>query len=75
MAINVLSIPLMLDDPERVFSGGRYIVSWDRARLGVENIEKTECLGNWNKNDLIQQIYVAIDDEIIDISGSDSENL
>jgi hypothetical protein len=23
---------------------------WDRAKLGGENIEKTECLENWNKN-------------------------
>jgi hypothetical protein len=71
MAIDVLSITPMSDDPERVFSGSRRTVSWDRARLGVGNIEKTEYLGNWNKNDLIRQVYVAVDDEMVDISGSD----
>jgi hypothetical protein len=65
----------MSDDLERVFSGSRRIVLWDRARLGVENIEKTECLGNWNKNDLIRKVYVTVEDEIVDISGSDSELL
>jgi hypothetical protein len=73
MAIDILLVAPMLDDPERVFSGSRCIVSWDWARLGVENIEKTECLGNWNKNNLIRQVYVAVGDEIVDISGSDGE--
>jgi hypothetical protein len=41
----------------------------------VENIEKTKCLGNWNKNDLIREVYVTVEDEIVDISGSDSELL
>jgi hypothetical protein len=71
MAIDVLSIAPMSDDPERVFSDSRRTVSWDRVRLGVENIEKTECLGNWNKNDLIRQLYVTVEDEIVDISGSE----
>jgi hypothetical protein len=71
MAIDILSIVPMLDDPERVFSGSCCTVSWDRARLGVGNIEKTECLGNWNKNDLIRQVYIVVDDEMVDISGSD----
>jgi hypothetical protein len=74
MAIDVLSITPISDDPERV-SGSRRTVLWDRARLGVESIEKTECLGNWNKNDLIREVYVTVEDEIVDISGSDSELL
>ena len=47
MAIDILSIPAMSDDPERVFSGARRTVSWERARLGAETIEKLECLKNW----------------------------
>ena len=31
IAINILSIPPMSDEPERVFSGGRRTVSWDRV--------------------------------------------
>jgi hAT family protein len=73
LAIDILSIPPMSDDPERVFSGVRRTISWDRARLGVANVEKTELLGNWNKNDLIRQLYVAVEDEIVDLSGSDGE--
>lgn len=58
MAINVLSIAPMSDKAERVFSGARRTVSYDRARLGTETIEMTECLGSWNKNDLIRKVYV-----------------
>lgn len=57
MAIDVLSIPPMSDKAERVFSGARRTVSFDRARLGADTIEMTECLGNWNKNDLIRTIH------------------
>ena len=46
-AIEVLSIPAMSDEPERVFSGGRRTISWERMSLEVSNIEKTECLKSW----------------------------
>jgi len=67
MAIEVLSVPAMSDDPERVFSCTRRTISWDRARLSAETIEKLECLGNWVQNDLIRKLYVAVGDEIMDI--------
>jgi hypothetical protein len=44
MAIDILSIPPMSDEPERVFSGGRRTVSWDRAQMEAETIEMRECL-------------------------------
>lgn len=84
MAIDILSIPPMSDEAERVFSGVRRTISWDRARLGAWIVEMTELLGNWNKNDLIRALYVVAgeEDEIIslaengdndiDVSGYDS---
>jgi hypothetical protein len=39
MAIDILSIPAMSAEPERVFSGSRRTVSWDRAQLGAETLE------------------------------------
>ena len=50
MAIDILSISAMSDEPERVFSGTRRTVSWERMQLGPENIEKAECLKNWHKS-------------------------
>jgi hypothetical protein len=47
MAIDIFSIPAMSDEPERVFSGARRTISWERARLGAEMIEKLECMKNW----------------------------
>jgi hypothetical protein len=44
MAINILLIVLMSNEPERVFSGARYTVSWDRGQLEAEIIEMRECL-------------------------------
>jgi hypothetical protein len=49
MAIDVLSIPAMSDEPERVFSGGRRTISWERSSLHPETIEHTECLKHWKK--------------------------
>ena len=44
MAIDILSIAAMSAEPERVFSGARRTISWDRARLGGNQIMKLECL-------------------------------
>ncbi|KAH7074940.1 hypothetical protein BKA63DRAFT_414268, partial [Paraphoma chrysanthemicola] len=53
------------------FSGARRLISWDRARLSAENIEKLECLNSWIQNDHIQQLYVELDGETIEISGDE----
>jgi hAT family C-terminal dimerisation region len=38
MAIDILSIPAMSDEP------------WERAQLGAENIERVECLKHWKQS-------------------------
>ena len=47
MAIDILSIPAMSDEPERVFSGARRMVSWDRGQMEAETLEQVECLKHW----------------------------
>lgn len=44
MAIDILSIPAMSDEPERVFSRARRTISWERGQLKVTTIEMVECL-------------------------------
>jgi hypothetical protein len=44
LAISVLSFPAMSAEPERVFSGGRRTISWERSQLGPDTIELLECL-------------------------------
>jgi len=50
MAINILLIPAISDDLERVFSGARYTVLWERAKLGVDTIKILKCSKNWKQN-------------------------
>jgi hypothetical protein len=47
LAIEVLSIPGMSDKPERVFSGARRRVPWDRTTTSSRTLEETECLKDW----------------------------
>jgi hypothetical protein len=47
LAMEILSFPPMSDEAERVFSGGRRTISWERARLNPETIEAIECLQHW----------------------------
>jgi len=47
LALEIHSIPPMSDEPERVFSGGRRTVSWERSSLNAETIEVIECLHHW----------------------------
>jgi hypothetical protein len=53
MAIDILSIPAMSAEPERVFSGARRTISWDRAQLGAESVEKLECLKHWEHTSIL----------------------
>jgi hypothetical protein len=43
LAVTLLSIPAMSAEPERVFSGARRTISWERAKLGAELIEWLIC--------------------------------
>jgi hypothetical protein len=52
MAIDILSIPAMSDEPERVFSRTRRTVSWERAQIGAENLEKVEYLKHWKRSEI-----------------------
>ncbi len=58
MVINILSIPPISDKAEHVFSGAYYTISYNRARLRADTIEMIECLGSWNKNNLIRMVYI-----------------
>jgi hAT family C-terminal dimerisation region len=49
MALDVLSIPAMSADPERLFSGAKITISDRRNRLGILTVEALECLKSWLK--------------------------
>jgi hAT family C-terminal dimerisation region len=49
MAFDILSIPAMSSETERVFSGAKLTLSPSRNRLSEDIIEATECLNRWYK--------------------------
>lgn len=65
MAIDILSIPSMSAEAERVFSGARRTISWDRISLGSSNIERTECLKSWLRSNLTAGGILVLD-EVLD---------
>ncbi len=44
MALDILSIPTMSTDPERLFSGAKITISDRRNRLRIVTIQAIECL-------------------------------
>ncbi|KAG7415018.1 hypothetical protein Forpi1262_v016824 [Fusarium oxysporum f. sp. raphani] len=60
MAVDILSAPAMSAEPERVFSGARRTISWDRCQLGSGTIEKGECMKSWIKSGITQGIPVEL---------------
>ncbi len=65
LAINILSIPAMSAEPERVFSGARRTISWERMQLGETTIEILECLKHWMRSGL--PIEAGYPDEEVNI--------
>ena len=65
MAIDILSIPAMSAEAERVFSGARRQISWDRARLGGEHIEKMECLKHWLTKKVLDNVHIEVGEDIL----------
>ena len=56
MAIDILSILAMSNEPERVLSGGRRTVLQERIQIDPETLEKTKCLKNWHQRRTIRKI-------------------
>jgi hypothetical protein len=62
MALEVLSIPAMSTEPERVFSGAKITMSDRQCRLGDNIIEALECRKSWEREGLISGVHSAINE-------------
>lgn len=60
-ALDVLSIPAMSDKPERVFSGARRTITWDKAQLDPDTIEVRELLQDWKATDILKNLSYNIE--------------
>jgi len=65
MAIDIFSIPATSAEPERIFSGARRTVSWERSRLGEHRIEVGECSKSWLRQQIGSNIPQARVNEIL----------
>lgn len=73
-AIEILSIAAMSDDVERVFSGARRTVSWERARIGIDKLEAVECLDSWlpcKLEKMIDRLEGLQEGEVEEIGGNE----
>jgi hypothetical protein len=67
MALDVLSIPAMSAEPERLFSSAAITITDRRNRLGIESIQAIECLKSWLAKDMVdtESLGPAITDEVL----------
>ena len=59
MAFDVFSIPPMSAEVERVFSGARRTISWERTKLTAATIEEVECLKHWLRNEVSENTSLS----------------
>ena len=52
IALDIFSIPAMSSEAERAFSGTKYTIGDERARLHMTIIEALECLKSWSRGGL-----------------------
>jgi hypothetical protein len=52
LAHEILSIPAMSDEPERIFSAARRTISWERAQIKPIILEQMECIKYWTQHTL-----------------------
>jgi hAT family C-terminal dimerisation region len=60
-ALDILSIPAMSDKPERVFSGARRTITWDKAQLNPDTIEVRELLQDWKRTGILGDLSYNIE--------------
>lgn len=51
MALDLLSIPAMSAEVERLFSSCKITITDRRNRIGIEAVEAIECLKSWLRED------------------------
>jgi hypothetical protein len=67
MALDILSIPTMLAELERLFSGAKITIIDRRNRLGIKSIKAIKCLKSW----LSKGRAVAFADDAVDMRQLD----
>ena len=68
-AIDVLSIPAMSDEPERLFSRATNTLNEDRVQLLPETVQALECIKSWTpqkiSNEGVEHVSKQLDEEVM----------
>ena len=56
MTMNILLIPAMSAEPERVFSEACHTVSWKRAQMKSKTLEMMKCLKHWKRSGILSKL-------------------
>jgi hypothetical protein len=68
MALDILLIPAMLAELERLFSGAKIMITDRRNRLGIKSIKAIKCLKSWlGKGRAVAFVDDAVDMRQLDI--------
>lgn len=59
MTINIFSILAMLAEPERVFSEAKNALSNNWVSMGMNTIQKIQCLKSWFYNNLFTKDNIS----------------
>ncbi len=58
MVLDILLILVMSDEVERIFSGTRRTILWERAQMESLIIEMVEYIKHWKKSGILNQIII-----------------
>ena len=58
MTLDILLIPAMSDKVERVFSGARRTILWEKTQIESLTIEMVEYIKYWKKSEILNQIII-----------------
>ena len=62
MALDLLSIPAMSAEVERLFSSCKITITDRRNQIGIDSIEATECLKSWMRKNNINFVDSEVED-------------
>jgi hypothetical protein len=60
IAINVLLIPAISNELERVFSGACRTITWERGQIDPKTVKMTECLKHWKRSGVLNKLFKSV---------------
>ena len=73
MALDLLSIPAMSSDTERLFSDSKQTVTQLRNSLQDSTLQILQCLRSWNRSSLLEEAGLA-EEEVMEVESEEVES-